>query len=191
MRGFLCHSEVSIAVCLSCDSRKVVVPVARRRMPMEEHAKLINKCSSRLGDVACRLDSVPISRRSRNIVVVVNSSVLTIFKRGKKNCSKIVPSLSFQVVVMSVSLYCQGYAGKVKKHLSKLKEKTELILQKTLNYGETLNGGARLDIDAEKKVAMRVLGIRRARIHEWTNTYSFRKARERCSWDTSRRMFNS
>ncbi|XP_047259426.1 uncharacterized protein LOC107868096 isoform X1 [Capsicum annuum] len=39
-------------------------------------------------------------------------------------------------------------------------EKTELILQKTLNYGETLNGGARLDIDAEKKVAMRVLGIR-------------------------------
>ncbi|XP_016570156.1 fatty acyl-CoA reductase 3 isoform X2 [Capsicum annuum] len=70
-------------------------------------------------------------------------------------------------------------------------EKTELILQKTLNYGETLNGGARLDIDAEKKVAMRVLGIRRARIHEWTNTYSFRKARERCSWDTSRRMFNS
>ncbi|KAF3652762.1 hypothetical protein FXO38_15945 [Capsicum annuum] len=81
MRGFMCHPKVSIAVCLSCDSRKFVVPVAQRRMSMEEHAKLINKCSSRLWDV----------------------------------------------VVMRVSLHCQGCAGKVKKHLSKLEDNDTAI----------------------------------------------------------------
>ncbi|PHT41662.1 hypothetical protein CQW23_20516 [Capsicum baccatum] len=136
MRGFMCQPEVSTAVCLSCDSRSVVVPVARRRMSMEEHAKLINKCSTRLGDVARTLDSMPISRRSRNVAAAaaVGSSVLTISKRDEENGSKIVPSLplsdnSFQVVVMRVSLHCQGCAGKVKKHLSKMEGVTSFSIE--------------------------------------------------------------
>ncbi|MCD7447815.1 hypothetical protein HAX54_035292 [Datura stramonium] len=132
MRGFMCQPQVSTAVCLSCDSRSVVVPVARRRMSMEEHAKLIDKCT-RLGDVPRTLGSMPISRRSRN-VAAVGSSVLTISKRDQENGSKIVPSLplsdnSFQVVVMRVSLHCQGCAGKVKKHLSKMEGVTSFSIE--------------------------------------------------------------
>ncbi|CAN4108009.1 unnamed protein product [Withania somnifera] len=126
MRGFMCQPEVSTAVCLSCDSRSVVVPVGRRRMLlMEEHAKFINKCSTRLGDVPRTLGSMPLSRRSINVAAVGSSvPVLKIPKRDQENGSKIVPSLptsdnSLQVVTR-VSIHCQRYAGKVKKHLSKL-----------------------------------------------------------------------
>ncbi|XP_019241703.1 PREDICTED: fatty acyl-CoA reductase 3-like [Nicotiana attenuata] len=74
--------------------------------------------------------------------------------------------------------------------------KEGLIEEKPLHYGETLNGGSHLDIDAEQKLveekledlkarnatekevtlAMRVLGIERAKIHGWPNTYTFTKA---------------
>ncbi|XP_060167824.1 protein SODIUM POTASSIUM ROOT DEFECTIVE 2-like isoform X2 [Lycium barbarum] len=147
MRGFMCQPEVSTAVCMNCDSRSVIVPVARRRMLMEEHAKLINNYSkcTRLGDVPRTLGSMPItanattiSRRSRNAADAVGSSVssvpvLTISKRDQENGSQIVPSLpssdnSFQVVVMRVSLHCQGCAGKVKKHLSKMEGVTSFSI---------------------------------------------------------------
>ncbi|XP_055814846.1 protein SODIUM POTASSIUM ROOT DEFECTIVE 3-like [Solanum dulcamara] len=128
MRGFICQPQVSTAVCLSCDSRSVVVPAARRRMSMEEHTKLINKCT-RLGDVPRTLDSIPISKTSRNVVAAASSSVLTISKRSQENGSKIVPSdNSFQVIVMRVSLHCQGCAGKVKKHLSKMEGVTSFSI---------------------------------------------------------------
>lgn len=100
MRGFMCHPQFSTAVCLSCDSRSVVVPAPlRHRMSMEEHTKLINK-GTRLGDVPRTLGSMPISKRSRN--VVAGSSVLTMPKRDQENGCKIVPSIpysdnSFQV----------------------------------------------------------------------------------------------
>ncbi|KAK4378612.1 hypothetical protein RND71_000474 [Anisodus tanguticus] len=139
MRGFMCQPEMSTAVCMSCDSRSVVVPAVRRRMSMEEHAKLLNKCT-RLVDVPRTLGSMPIttattiSRRSRNAVAVGSSvPVLTISKRAQENGSQIVPSLpssdnSFQVVVMRVSLHCQGCAGKVKKHLSKMEGVTSFSI---------------------------------------------------------------
>ncbi|XP_049381895.1 uncharacterized protein LOC125846498 [Solanum stenotomum] len=133
MRGFMCQPQVSTAVCLSCDSRSVVVPAARRRMSMEEHTKLINKCT-RLGDVPRTLGSMPISKRSRNVVAAAGSSVLTISKRDQENGCKIVPSIpftdnSFQVVVMRVSLHCQGCAGKVKKHISKMEGVTSFSIE--------------------------------------------------------------
>lgn len=104
MRGFMCQPQVSTAVFLSCDSRSVVVPAARRRMSMEEHTKLINKCT-RLGDVPRTLDSMPISKRSRNVVAAAGSSVLTIFKRDQENGSKIVPSdNSFQVTILFLKI---------------------------------------------------------------------------------------
>ncbi|XP_055806835.1 probable fatty acyl-CoA reductase 4 [Solanum dulcamara] len=75
-------------------------------------------------------------------------------------------------------------------------EKEGLILEKPFSYGETLNGSSHLDIDVEKKLveealkdlqdrnarekevtlAMRALGIERARLHGWPNTYSFTKS---------------
>lgn len=145
MRGFMCQPEVATAVCMSCDSRSVVVPAARRRMLVEEHAKLINNYSkcTRLGDVPRTLGSMPMistattttsSRRSRNGVGAVSSlPVLTIKKDEEKGSQIVVPSLlssdnTFQVVVMRVSLHCQGCAGKVKKHLSKMEGVTSFSI---------------------------------------------------------------
>ncbi|KAJ8572537.1 hypothetical protein K7X08_009048 [Anisodus acutangulus] len=132
MRGFMCQPEMSTAVCMSCDSRSVVVPAVRRRMSMEEHAKLLNKCTT-LGSMTITT-ATTISRRSRNAVAVSSSvPVLTISKRAQEKGSQIVLSLpssdnSFQVVVMRVSLHCQGCAGKVKKHLSKMEGVTSFSI---------------------------------------------------------------
>ncbi|XP_009775803.1 protein SODIUM POTASSIUM ROOT DEFECTIVE 2 [Nicotiana tabacum] len=143
IRGFMCQPEVATAVCMSCDSRSAVVPTARRRMLAEEHAKLINNYSkcTRLGDVPRTLGSMPmistaatISRKSRNGVGAVSSvPVLTIKKDEEKGSQIVVPSLlssdnTFQVVVMRVSLHCQGCAGKVKKHLSKMEGVTSFSI---------------------------------------------------------------
>ncbi|KAM3398932.1 fatty acyl-CoA reductase 3 [Capsicum galapagoense] len=71
-----------------------------------------------------------------------------------------------------------------------------IIQEKSFTLGETLNKNSKLDIDVEKKVieeklkeleaqrltrkevtmAMRDLGIQRANLHGWPNTYSFTKA---------------
>ncbi|KAK0605864.1 hypothetical protein LWI29_031614 [Acer saccharum] len=75
-------------------------------------------------------------------------------------------------------------------------ERSGLIVENSYKMGETLNGASRLDIDMEKKVveqelnqlhsegaseqaitlAMKDLGIKRAKIHGWPNTYVFTKA---------------
>ncbi|CAH9093396.1 unnamed protein product [Cuscuta europaea] len=71
-----------------------------------------------------------------------------------------------------------------------------VISERPFRLGETLNGHTYLDIDEEKRViedklvelraqnatekqvrvAMKVLGIQRAKLHGWPNTYSFTKA---------------
>ncbi|XP_059306848.1 putative fatty acyl-CoA reductase 7 [Lycium ferocissimum] len=71
-----------------------------------------------------------------------------------------------------------------------------VIPEKSFSLGETLNKDTKLDIDVERKViedklkeieaqnlttkevtmAMRDLGIQRATMHGWPNTYSFTKA---------------
>ncbi|KAL5830867.1 hypothetical protein ACOSQ4_016221 [Xanthoceras sorbifolium] len=75
-------------------------------------------------------------------------------------------------------------------------ERSGLILENSYKMGETLNGASGLDIDVEKKVveqelnelhaegaseqditlAMKDLGIKRAKIYGWPNTYVFTKA---------------
>ncbi|KAA8550181.1 hypothetical protein F0562_001865 [Nyssa sinensis] len=75
-------------------------------------------------------------------------------------------------------------------------ERAGLILEKPFYMGETLNGATGLDIDTEKKLAekrlndhlveettekaitlaMKDLGIQRARLYGWPNTYVFTKA---------------
>ncbi|KAK2643609.1 hypothetical protein Ddye_025372 [Dipteronia dyeriana] len=75
-------------------------------------------------------------------------------------------------------------------------ERSGLIVENSYKMGETLNGASGLDIDLEKKVveqelnqlhaegaseqaitlAMKDLGIKRAKIYGWPNTYVFTKA---------------
>ncbi|MCD9644463.1 hypothetical protein HAX54_032681, partial [Datura stramonium] len=150
------------------------------------------------GDIAC--DSLGISselkdQMCREIDIIVNSAATTRFDERYDTA-------------ISVNVLGAMHVLKFSKQCSKLKmllhistayvcgEKEGLILEKPLNYGETLNGSSHLDIQAEQKLveealkdlqhrnatekevtlAMRVLGIERARLHGWPNTYSFTKA---------------
>ncbi|PHT61899.1 Alcohol-forming fatty acyl-CoA reductase [Capsicum annuum] len=150
------------------------------------------------GDIAC--DSLGINSElkddmCREIDIIVNTAATTRFDERYDTA-------------IGINVFGAMHVVEFSKQCSKLKmllhvstayvcgEKAGLILEKPLNYGETLNGGSRLDIDAEKKlaeetlkglqdrnatekettVAMRVLGIERARLHGWPNTYSFTKA---------------
>ncbi|KAM3291091.1 hypothetical protein P3S67_019380 [Capsicum chacoense] len=172
--------------------------VLREKLGANLHGFIQDKVFPVPGDIAC--DGLGINSElkddmCREVDIIVNSAGTTRFDERYDTA-------------ISINVLGAMHVLKFSKQCSKLKmllhvstayvcgEKAGLILEKTLNYGETLNGGSRLDIDAEKKlveetlkglqdgnatekettVAMRVLGIERARLHGWPNTYSFTKA---------------
>ncbi|KAG4948261.1 hypothetical protein AAZX31_15G050500 [Glycine max] len=118
--GFMCHSEASTAVCIA---GSVVVPRTRSR----RHQRSVSLDGTRLINYA---------KYSK----LVDSSTSSRFNSAHKKCdsdSVSVPNIKhqenesrelqkkptdnvFQVVVMRVAIHCQGCAGKVKKHLSKM-----------------------------------------------------------------------
>ncbi|KAL2477488.1 protein SODIUM POTASSIUM ROOT DEFECTIVE 3-like [Forsythia ovata] len=102
MKGFMCHSP---AVCMTQDYRSVIVP-RRLDRKIVDSAKCI------------QLGKVSTTDHRRSITV---SSLKKDQEKGSQEVSSITTSHNvFQVVVMRVSLHCQGCAGKVKKHLSKM-----------------------------------------------------------------------
>ncbi|KHN33508.1 hypothetical protein glysoja_005550 [Glycine soja] len=116
--GFMCHSEASTAVCIA---GSVVVPRTRSR----RHQRSVSLDGTRLINYA---------KYSK----LVDSSTSSRFNSAHKKCDSVsVPNIKhqenesrelqkkptdnvFQVVVMRVAIHCQGCAGKVKKHLSKM-----------------------------------------------------------------------
>ncbi|KAH7652714.1 Copper chaperone domain-containing protein [Dioscorea alata] len=122
-KGMLCRSESATAVCISGD-RSVVVP----RKP--DHRALIND-HSKLSDM--KYSRLVTDSQSFNSPSCQNNGVLTLPVHSKKN--KHLPLnpnpnniTTFQVVVMRVSLHCQGCAGKVKKHISKMEGVTSFSI---------------------------------------------------------------
>ncbi|KAF6149213.1 hypothetical protein GIB67_026069 [Kingdonia uniflora] len=132
--GFMCRSPSSTAVCMNGDHRSVIVP--RRSVKsssMVDHNMLMNNSKySRL--VESR--RFPTNHEKRSVTL---SSAL---KRDRElEQEGIIPTRTctlpaslpssnhvFQVVVMRVSLHCQGCAGKVKKHLSKMEGVTSFSI---------------------------------------------------------------
>ncbi|XP_077213761.1 protein SODIUM POTASSIUM ROOT DEFECTIVE 3-like [Tasmannia lanceolata] len=120
MAGFSCHSPASTAVCMTGDPRSVIVPRRPNRTSMD-HAMLIDRKYSRLME----------SQR----LALGEKRPITMPPKRERNPTKSsnVSSISssnhvFQVVVMRVSLHCQGCAGKVKKHLSKMEGVTSFSI---------------------------------------------------------------
>ncbi|KAK6916048.1 hypothetical protein RJ641_018909 [Dillenia turbinata] len=121
MRGFMCHSPAATAVCTTGDPRSAIVP-RRPDRTLVDHSKLINAAkytrlveSRRYPPLNKRQVLGPSLKRDRALPV------------REKKPNEIAPAITtsdhvFQVVVMRVSLHCQGCAGKVKKHLSKMEE---------------------------------------------------------------------
>lgn len=125
MRGLMCHSAGATAVCMATEPLSVIVQRKSLDRNLTEHARLINNAKYiRLGE-AHRL-TTRIQRSTTVPSLTVKSDQEETSKAA--NSSVAVKDQVFQVVVMRVSLHCQGCAGKVKKHLSKMEGVTSFSI---------------------------------------------------------------
>ncbi|MED6133935.1 hypothetical protein PIB30_032868 [Stylosanthes scabra] len=106
--GFMCHSEASTAVCMSY--RNVVEPTRR-------HIRSIS-----LGDTTTTTSLINYAAK---LVDNQNSQHQQQIIQPHKTATE---DNVFQVVVMRVAIHCQGCAGKVKKHLSKMEGVTSFSI---------------------------------------------------------------
>ncbi|ESW31078.1 hypothetical protein PHAVU_002G207200 [Phaseolus vulgaris] len=121
-RGFMCHSQASTAVCMSTrDPRPVVVPKRLERSVFLDDTRLINYAKySKLVEPP-RSNPVPkIKLRGQDQDQAKNEPRELLKTQTDNNV--------FQVVVMRVAIHCQGCAGKVKKHLSKMEGVTSFSI---------------------------------------------------------------
>ncbi|XP_060217187.1 fatty acyl-CoA reductase 3-like [Lycium barbarum] len=174
--------------------------VLREKLGPHLHGFIEEKVFPVAGDIACDGDSLGINSElkdemCREIDIIVNSAATTRFDERYDTAIRI--NTLGAVNVVKFSKQCTKL--KMLLHVSTAcvcSKREGLILEKPLNYGETLNGSSHLDIDVEKKLveetlkdlqgrnatekevtlAMRILGIERARLHRWPNTYTFTKA---------------
>ncbi|XP_028054984.1 protein SODIUM POTASSIUM ROOT DEFECTIVE 1-like [Camellia sinensis] len=115
-RGFMCQSPAATAVCMTGDPRSVILP----RRP--DHAPtLLNNTNNYTRLVESRRFGSADKRSSNALVPSVKTD--RAIDRDRKAFHK-PPS----VVVMRVSLHCQGCAGKVKKHISKMEGVTSFSI---------------------------------------------------------------
>ncbi|PSS29203.1 Protein SODIUM POTASSIUM ROOT DEFECTIVE 1 like [Actinidia chinensis var. chinensis] len=129
MRGFMCHSQAATAVCTAGDSLSVIVP-RRPDQTSVDHASLIKTAkytrlveTRRLGDseVPQKRSTLRSDEKSRERKVLQR-------KPPPPPVTARASDPVFQVVVMRVSLHCQGCAGKVKRHLSKMEGVTSFSI---------------------------------------------------------------
>ncbi|KAK7363163.1 hypothetical protein VNO77_05294 [Canavalia gladiata] len=119
-RGFMCHSQASTAVCMSTrDPRSVVVPKRLDTSVFLDDTRLINY-----------------AKYSKLVESPIPNQVPKIKLKGQdqdqankpREIQKTPSNNVFQVVVMRVAIHCQGCAGKVKKHLSKMEGVTSFSI---------------------------------------------------------------
>ncbi|CAL0324536.1 unnamed protein product [Lupinus luteus] len=114
-RGFMCNSQASTAVCMSTrDARSVIVPRKPDRSVFLDDTRLINYAKYSKLVESRRPNPLPKIKQSqsiepRELQIATTDSV-------------------FQVVVLRVAIHCQGCAGKVKKHLSKMEGVTSFSI---------------------------------------------------------------
>ncbi|XP_059653348.1 uncharacterized protein LOC132300339 [Cornus florida] len=137
MRGFMCQSSAVNAACVA-DPRSVIVP-RRPDRTLVDHARLINNPkytrlinSTRDHRQTDHTFSLATKRSSSTGTIARIKSDQHMFQRQNPKL-QMPSSVSsshqvFQVVVMRVSLHCQGCAGKVKKHLSKMEGVTSFSI---------------------------------------------------------------
>ncbi|KAK7328172.1 hypothetical protein VNO77_22269 [Canavalia gladiata] len=127
--GFMCRSRTSTAVCMSTsDPRSVVVPRRRcRRVSLDDtrlinyakYSKLVESRRFNSADKKCVSVTVPkINQRSQDEDQ----------ENEPREPQKTPTDNVFQVVVMRVAIHCQGCAGKVKRHLSKMEGVTSFSI---------------------------------------------------------------
>ncbi|KAM5546532.1 hypothetical protein ABKV19_013971 [Rosa sericea] len=137
-RGFMCHSQAATAVCVSSAdaARSAIVPGAR-------NTRMINNYNARYSKIVESHRSGNLADHGKKPVLlssmIKRESALNYHhhhhhhskpKMSLQKTASVLPSTDnvFQVVVMRVALHCQGCAGKVKKHLSKMEGVTSFSI---------------------------------------------------------------
>ncbi|XP_075674635.1 heavy metal-associated isoprenylated plant protein 30-like [Castanea sativa] len=125
MRGFMCQSQAATAVCMATTtSRSSVIVPRRAEKTLIDHKTRFNNNArySRLVDThRLAVGNKPFMKREHD----PHHQAKPIQKPSSSLAS---PDNVFQVVVMRVSIHCQGCAGKVKKHLSKMEGVTSFSI---------------------------------------------------------------
>nr|GLL32376.1 fatty acyl-CoA reductase 3-like [Ipomoea trifida] len=131
----------------------------------------------------------------REVDIIINSAATTTFDERydvamRINALGAMNLLNFAKKCLKVKMFVHVSTAYV------CGEGTGIVAERAYHLGETLNGNSYLDIDEEKKMieeklmeleaqnasekevklAMKDLGIQRASMHGWPNTYSFTKA---------------
>ncbi|CAK8578048.1 unnamed protein product [Lathyrus sativus] len=123
-RGFMCHSQSSTAVCMNTrDPRSVVVPKRIEKSLTLDDTRIINFAKY------SKLVESPISNPVPKIMLRENSAKNQNYQAIEpRELQKTPTDNVFQVVVMRVAIHCQGCAGKVKKHISKMEGVTSFSI---------------------------------------------------------------
>ncbi|KAL5857247.1 hypothetical protein ACOSQ3_004705 [Xanthoceras sorbifolium] len=105
MKGFMCHSTAATAVCIATDPRSV-----------HDHTRLITANAHNRSIKSTDPHHHHYHQQHKQVT------------RPKQSLTLASSDHHFQVVVMRVSLHCQGCAGKVKKHISKMEGVTSFSI---------------------------------------------------------------
>ncbi|XAR49437.1 hypothetical protein NMG60_11032647 [Bertholletia excelsa] len=129
MRGFMCHSPAATAVCMAGDPRSVIVPRRPDHRLVGDHVPFMNaaKYTRLVESHSRRLGSKNQIERSTAALPAGSRPDLKALQKPRPPPGTSSDQV-FQVVVMKVSLHCQGCAGKVKKHLSKMEGVTSFSI---------------------------------------------------------------
>ncbi|KAK9033859.1 hypothetical protein V6N11_050042 [Hibiscus sabdariffa] len=128
IRGFMCQSTAVNSTCMAADPRSVVMPRKFDRIRSDE-TRLIHdsRYSSfveprRFVGADKRLSiGTPFVRKGQSQEQKPMFLPKPVQQASSDHVFQLTPeAIALQVVVMRVALHCQGCAGKVKKHLSRM-----------------------------------------------------------------------
>ncbi|KAL5562953.1 hypothetical protein UlMin_032700 [Ulmus minor] len=140
MKGFMCHSPAATAVrCMTPDSRSVIVPrslsSSSSRSGLHTNTTdnstrfIKNAKYSRLVE-SQRFTSPSDIKKSVFLPPIKKEQALrNVNPRPNHDLDSSHHDHAFQVVVMRVALHCQGCAGKLKKHISKMEGVTSFSIE--------------------------------------------------------------
>ncbi|KAL3638104.1 hypothetical protein CASFOL_017974 [Castilleja foliolosa] len=127
-KGFMCHSPSSTLVCMPKDQRSMIVP-RRPNISLDEQGRLVN-CTGyvRLGDQHRAMPAPSITKSLPSISSLKKNQEKEPNGIANTTIPLAISDNAFQVVVMRVSIHCQGCADKVKKHLSRMEGVTSFSI---------------------------------------------------------------
>ncbi|KAF9611542.1 hypothetical protein IFM89_032942 [Coptis chinensis] len=136
MGGFMCRSPASTAVCMTADSSSVIIP--RRQVQRSSSSSMVDHSMLMMNNNTKYTRLAESRRRSMSLGDRRSATLSSVLKRDRERERERIPSRPrtsvvpaqpvFQEVVMRVSIHCQGCAGKIKKHLSKMEGVTSFSI---------------------------------------------------------------